>query len=184
MPIEKISYTLSKEDFLQHLLYAISKTPSVNDKRKKYKNILPILYLLIGVIGAISGNMILFSSLLLLAIVWWIFYPKLEAKLYKNRYSKYLDQQQPSELGKTIELDFQSDNIFQKEENITYSIEYQQIQVIHEIKDYIYLGLKDGYTIIIPKQQIKNPQSIIFNIKSNAPSLDIPIIEDLNWKWS
>lgn len=183
MPIEKITYTLSKEDYLEHLLYASSKTPSIQNKRKVYKILLPVVYIIIGAIGLISGNMVLFSSLIALAILWWVLFPKFERNLYTKRFSKYIDQQLKSNAYKSIELEIHPEQIFQKEENITYTIAFEQINIIHEIKNYIYIGLKDGYTIIIPKNKIQHLDQWKQIFLENIQAFEIPQVIDLNWKW-
>lgn len=184
MSIGKITYTLTKEDYLQHLLYASSKTPNIQNKRKIYKILLPVIYIVVAFIGLISGNMILFFSLAILSVFWWVFFPKWEKNLYTNRYSKFLDQQMSTEGFKQIEIDIQPEQIFQKEGTITYSIAYDQIRVIHEIQNYFYIGLKDGYTVIIPKNAISDIDAFKKSITEYTQELGIPQVTDLNWKWA
>lgn len=183
MSTHKISYTLTKEDFLQHLLYADTKNKAIQTKRFKGKILLPILYVIIGVVGFVSGYSLLMLFMLAFALIWWVIYPKWEKNHYKKLYSQFLDKEMSQGTSKQISLEITPEQIFQKEDNVTYSIAYDQINVCHENGQYIYLGLKDGYTLIIPKRELADAEELKNSIFNNSKGIEIPQVTDLNWKW-
>lgn len=179
----KLKYSLRKEDYLQHLLYSASQTPAILKKRKRNRIILPVLYISIGIFGFINGNFPLFFALLTLAILWYWAFPKWEQKQYSKQYSKYLDTQLQEENGKDIELEFSTEQIIQQEAGQTFSIQYDQIRGWFETKEAVYIGLNDGYTIIIPKADIQQLDDIENILLSNGSGITIPQVKDLNWEW-
>lgn len=179
----KLKYSLRKEDYLQHLLYSASKTPAILKKRKRNRIILPVLYLSIGIFGFINGNFPLFMALLALAALWYWAFPRWEQKQYIRQYSKYLDTQLQEEAGKDIELEFSPGQILQKESGQVFSIQYDQIRGWFETTDAVYIGLNDGYTVIIPKTGISQLAEIENIVRGNDANVVIPQIKDLNWKW-
>lgn len=179
----KLKYSLNREDYLQHLLYSASKTPAILKKRKRNRIILPVLYISIGIFGFISGNIPLFLALLVLAVLWYWAFPKWEQKQYTKQYSKYLETQLQEENGKDIELEFSTEQIIQKEEGQAFSIHYNQVRGWFETKEAVYIGLNDGYTIIIPKAEVNQLADIENLVLNNEENAAIPQIKDLDWKW-
>lgn len=178
-----ISFKLEKNDYLEHLLYSASKTSSVQQKRRRNKIILPIIYLGIGIFGIIQGNLFMVISMIIMASLWLYFFPSWEKKQYIKQFNQYLDTNLKDELDKEIKLDFSSKEIIQTEKNQKFHITYDQLRGWYETGTAVYIGLLDGYTIIIPKnneKEIEDVKSIVFNNE-----LNIPIQEtlDLNWKW-
>ncbi|HUH73470.1 MAG TPA: YcxB family protein [Chitinophagales bacterium] len=178
-----ISFEVTKNDYLQHLLYSASKTPSVIQKRRRHKIILPIIYLGVAVFGIFQGNLLLILSMVAMAALWFWWFPSWERKQYIQQYNKYLDQNHVDEIGKKVKLEFNSQEIIQTEKNQTFHISYEQIRGWFETKMAVYIGLQDGYTIIIPKNdaaEIEEIKSIVYNNE-----FKIPIQEqlDLEWEW-
>lgn len=181
---EKIVYTLSKEDYLQHLLYAASKTPSVQKKRKINRLALPILYLAVAVFGFFKENLAMVMAMMGLAFLWYMYFPRWEKKQYLKNYSKYLDQQVQDKVHKEIELEFSNQHILQTEDDTQYLITYDQVRAWHETSSYVYIGLLDNYTIIIPKLFLEEKLEIITDlIQNNTEQIEVPFIRDLSWKW-
>lgn len=178
-----ISFELNKNDYLQHLLYSASKTSSVQQKRRRNKIILPIIYLVIGIFGIIQGNLFLVLSMIIMSSLWLYFFPSWEKKQYIKQFNQYLDTHLKDELDKEITLEFSSQEIIQTEKNQKFHITYDQIRGWYETGAAVYIGLMDGYTIIIPKNdvgEIADVKSIVFNNEQNIPILETL---DLNWKW-
>ncbi len=179
----KISFFLTKEDYLQHLLYSASKTPDILRKRKRNRIILPVIYLSVGIFGFINGNMALFAALLLLAALWYSIFPKWEQKQYVNQYSKYLDTNLKDEIGKEVSLEFSAEHIIQTEKNQKFTTAYDQIRGWYETGQAVYIGLNDGYTIIIPKAGINHLAEIENIVLNNQDGITISQVKDLSWEW-
>lgn len=179
----KLSYTLSKNDYLDHLLYTASKTPSVVKKRRNNRIILPILYLSIALFGIAIGNLAMFSSLFLLSLLWYILFPKWENKQYIRQYSKYLDEQLEDNTDEDVELEFSNASIIKKGADYEYTIFYRQIRGWYETGQAIYIGLMDDYTIIIPKRSVQQLDEIEEIVSNNQEGVLIKVTKDLNWKW-
>ncbi len=183
---QKISFTLSREDYLRHLLYASSKTPSVIRKRKINRIVLPILYLSIAVFGIFQNNMSLFASFAILSVLWFWYFPKWESGQYIKQYNKYLDRHIQEKVGKEIQLEFTPEQIVQTEDDTQYIIPYDQIRGWYETSYAVYIGLLDNYTIIIPKHLIeKDELNLIEKItRNNTKDISFPFVKDLDWEWS
>ncbi len=180
---KKISFELSKNDFLQHLLYSASKIPSVLQKRRRNKIILPIIYLAVSIFGFIQGNFFLVVAMTLMSALWFWAFPKWEKKQYVKQYNQYLDKNLKDEIGKRITLEFNPQEIIQSEENQTFQITYDQIGGWYETKYAVYMGLKDGHTIIIPKKDLYDLEEIKEIVRNNEQGISIPEILDLDWEW-
>lgn len=179
----KISFFISKDDYLQHLLYSASRTPDILKKRKRNRVILPIIYTSVGAFGFANGNTALFASLLLLAALWYYMFPKWEQKQYVKQYLKYLDTHLKDEIGKEVSLEFSPQHIIQSETNQKYTITYDQIRGWYETGQAIYIGLNDGYTIIIPKAGIHHLAEIENIVQNNQDGIAVTMVKDLDWEW-
>lgn len=177
-----IQFLLGKEDYLQHLLYASSKTQSIVRKRKRYQLILPLIYIAISILCIVLKNTSLAVALVILAILWYLFFPKWERRQYSRQYSNYIDENMKGEIGRNISLEFREEDIFQKVGNQYYTIPYNKIKSWYENGKYLYLGLEDGYTIIIPKTENMDISEIETIVLSHKDS-DFPQIKELNWEF-
>ena len=180
---KKISFKLSKNDYLQHLLYSASKTSTVIQKRRRSKIILPIIYLSVAIFGFIQGNIFLIIAMIVMSALWYWWFPNWERKQYIQQYNKYLDKNMMDEIGKEITLEFSPKEIIQTEKSQVFQISYYQIRGWYETSFGVYIGLEDGYTIIIPKngeEEISEIKSIVFN---NNEGIEIQETLDLDWEW-
>lgn len=52
-----------------------------------------------------------------------------------------------------------------------------------EIKDYFFIALKTGVSIMIPKSEIIDVEAVRTELKMIAEKIGINFISELNWKW-
>lgn len=178
-----ISFELNKNDYLQHLLYSASKTPSVIQKRRRNKIILPIIYLMVAIFGIIQSNFLLVIVMAVMATLWFWWFPSWEKKQYIKQFNKYLDENVQNEIGKEIILEFGPQEIIQTEKNQSFNVTYDQIRGWYETQSGVYIGLEDGYTIIIPKNNEEDITEIKLIVFNNEPNIPINEILDLDWEW-
>ena len=85
----KIEYNLDESDYLTHQLYMASKSERIKKKRRKSRLLIPILYVVIAVISIIQQNIILSSVFILVAVIWFLFYPLYERNHYEKHYKNF-----------------------------------------------------------------------------------------------
>lgn len=63
------------------------------------------------------------------------------------------------------------------------SFDINNIQTITETGKYFFIATNQDKTIIIPKNQLNNPEEVAKQLKDYESSQQFPFIQELNWKW-
>lgn len=85
----QITYTLDKNDFLNHQLYLATKSPRIKRNRAKGRIWAIIMFVALASIFYVKNAIGLSYWLLLLALVAGILYPYYSRRIHINHYKKY-----------------------------------------------------------------------------------------------
>jgi len=88
----KLEFSLTKDDMLQMQLFMASISEQVNKSRKKTKWRVPVAYAVLGVILAVTAEMVFGIIFFAFGILWFFFYPAILAKRYEKMYRKNVDE--------------------------------------------------------------------------------------------
>jgi len=179
----EISYSLSEENYLNHQLFHASESMIIRKRRFRSKYIFPLVYLLLGiflyavkspVLGYIFGG---------LGIVWFFLYPFYETGAYVKQYKKLIKENFSESINKTVNLTLDDTHLRLVEGVSEAKIDYSEIKQIAEIPHEILIKISNGNTIIIPKNQISNLESVAKKLEEIADKLQIDYLDYSQWRW-
>lgn len=179
----KISYTLDENDYLNHQLFIASKSERIKKKRQRNKIIIPIFYLPFCLMFVLNKQYIWALFFIIAPILWFFIYPIRERKRYINHYSAFIKEHWNERFGKLSTVEFNNEYIIATDNNSESKVATIGIKEIYELQSYIYINLKDGQSLIIPKEKIENKNVLIGRLKELADFLKIGYIIDENWVW-
>lgn len=183
----KLEYSLDKNDILENHLYIISKMKQFNKDKKELFIGITGIFTLIGIIELFKEKyfpFFIFSTIIFLFI---IFHKKVISNYYKfftNWKVKRLIKMFPNNIGiKTLEIN--ENGIIANQKGITIAIDLAEINSINEIKEYLFIRIKNKTNVIIPKGKItsNNVEEVSQFLKQLSENLNIEYIKELDWKW-
>lgn len=176
-------YTTDENDYLQYHLYTSSKTKRNRNQRLRSYLFVVVVCALIGLYFLSDNKSFLFYYCMVFGIISLIFFPFYQRNHYKNHYKKQIKEIYKNRFGifSKINLNEQDLEIFSS--NTEAKIKYDELEAINEIGEYIFLKMKSGGSLIIPKLKIENLTVFKDEIIAISNKYKIPVNIELNWKW-
>lgn len=174
---------IDENDYLIYQLFVASQSKTIKRKRNRTKIIIPILYLLIGAYGFIQSTFLMGVLFCVFALLWFFFYPLWERTNYVKHYKKFIQENYKDAFGKSAILEISDKIIFIKDEFSESKVSSSEIYEIYEIPTTIYIRMKAGKTLILPKDKIATIQELKSELKRLTTILKINYISDENWVW-
>jgi len=176
----KINYKLTNSDFLEYQLYASSKSESQNKKRKNYRFLGPIIFLVYGFyLSNRDKNLTGIITFGIGGILWFIFYPKYIKWRYKNHFKKHVDENYKNRINKPVEIDFDENSMKAKDFTTESRINGTELKELIETKDHFFIKLATDLSLIVPKHSIENKTEF----KKRVTELGAEYVDELNWEW-
>lgn len=174
--------TLDKNDYLTHQLYTASKTPRVRNSRTRNWIFTTITFLGLTYILYDNGNLFLSIYFLVFSILSALFYPLYSRWRYKRHYLKYIQDTYRNRFGEECKIEITEDHILTQDKTGNSTINTSEIEQINEIKDFYFIKMKSGVSIIISKAKSDDLTSIEKAIESLV-NKGIKHNIELDWKW-
>lgn len=180
----ELKYTLTENDYLQQQLYMASKSKLVNNQRKKSRILVFMVLLGISLLFYMIGNTLIAYYLAGYGVICFFLYPIYLKFYYQRHYRKYVKENFKNRIGIISTLLFKEDILEAYSENIGSSeVKFSAFENISEIKDYFFIALKTGVSIMIPKSEIINIEAVRSELKMITEKIGINFISELDWKW-
>ncbi len=175
-----ITYTLNKEDFLEHMLYTASKSNIIKKKRLRTKVLLPLLLIAAGGYFWVQQpegytGYAYFAA----AILWYFLYPIYERGVYKRQYRKHIDAHYTNRIGIENQLRFEDDHLHAQNSTGSSQTHIEEFESLIEIRDHFFLKMKSELYLVIPKRDVTNHKAFIDKIQQ----CEIPYLLETNWEW-
>jgi hypothetical protein len=174
---------IDENDYLTYQHFVASKSESVKKKRKRNKIIMPILYFVLGATGFYQNNLLMGILFSVFAVLWFFIYPLWERKNYIKHYKNFIRENYKDAFGKSAILEISDKTIFIKDELSEAKVSTSEIQEIYEIPTTIFIKMKAGKTLILPKDKIASIQELKLELTKLANFLKISYVSDENWIW-
>jgi len=174
---------IDENDYLTYQLFVASKSATIQRKRKRNKIIVPIFYLVLGASGFYQKNHLMGILFCVLAVLWFFIYPLWERNNYIKHYKNFIQENYKNAFGKSAFLDISDQTIIIKDELSEAKVSTSEIQEIYEIPTTIFIRMKAGKTLILPKEKIATIQELKTELISLADVLKISYVSDENWVW-
>ena len=180
----KIEFTLNKEDLLQLQLFLASKSEQVMKSRNKSKWRVPIVYAVLGILLAVTSEMVFGVAFFAIGILWFFLYPGILAKRYVRIYTKSIEENYLNRLNKPpVALTFNDEYIEEIDYQGESKLKIKEIVRIDEIRDYCFLKFSSGVGLVIPVSRLAEKDSFIEYLKNMAATHGIAYETNMEWKW-
>ena len=177
----KLEYKLNFSDFLEYQLYLSSKSELHKKNRNRARIVVPIIYIVLGLIIFFTDKLGLALFFFVFAIIWLLFYPLYSKWKYKKHFEKHIKANYKNRVGKKAELIFDTDVDFL--ETSTFGaqsrIQASEFDKLIEIKEHYFLKLKSELSIILPKRAVIDHEKF----KKLFSDINLEYVNELDWEW-
>ena len=180
--MDKFVIKLGETDFLTYQLYAASKSERIKKKRRLSWITYTVLWFSFAFLFHLSGQYGIRNILLLVALFYLIFLPLRLREHYKNHYLNNIREHYKNRFGVESEIWFDNDFLFESDPYAFTKIKLSAIKQINEIPSHIFIKLKYGPVVIIPKS-ITDLNKFKQELQAIAGRLNIPWNVEPDWKW-
>ena len=179
----KIEYKLERNDFIEHQLFAASKSETVIKNLQRSKIKLLLVYFVLGLVLFVLSDTISALIFIGIGIAWHFLFPLYLKRKYLKLFEKFIDEHYKNRFGKQISLNFGEEYI----DIISYmgesKLKTNEITAVNENSNYFFINLSSGESLIIPKTIINQDSEFNDWVTSLVKKLNINHTIDLNWKW-
>ncbi|WP_185146634.1 YcxB family protein [Chryseobacterium sp.] len=178
-----LQFSLDETDYLNYQLFTASKSRNIIKKRQRNRFLLPVFFIVLGLFPRFDLTERFAQIYILIALLWLLLYPLWEKKMYINHFKKHITEHHKNNFGRTSTLEFEERAIIAKDENSESKISFNEFEQIDEVPSAIYIKLKSGQSIILPKKSANNIDEIKVFLRNLSNDIKIKYIDDNEWKW-
>ena len=177
--------TLDENDYLTHQLYIASKTPRIKKARIRSWILTTVACLSMTYLFFENGNDFLGFYFLIASVLSLALYPFYSRWRYKRHYQRFIADTYKNRFGEECSLEINEDVILTKDRTREAKINCSELEEINEIKEFFFLKLKTGGSIIISK--VKTDAQELVKLQEGLKELvnkkGIKHNMELDWKW-
>lgn len=178
-----LEYVLDENDYLQHQLFTASKTNSIKKQRLKSWIIVTVAFLCLGLLFIDKEEKFLSYYFIGLAILSLLFYPFYQRNHYRKHYLKFIRDTYKNRFGVTSRVSFHEAYVQVNTSDSESKINYEALEEVNEIGNYVFLKLKSGGSLILPKNSIEPIEEVKEEIRKISKKYNLKENIELNWKW-
>lgn len=177
--------TLDESDYLTHQLYTASKTPRIRKARTRDWILTTVAFSSMAYVFYETDNGFLGIYFLILSLFCLTLYPFYTRWRYKRHYQRYIADTYKNRIGEECTLEISDDIIFTKDRTGETKINTSEIEVINEIRDFYFVKLKTGSSLIISKVKTEPQELEVIRkgLKDLVEKKGIRHNVELDWKW-
>ncbi len=179
--MEQFKIKLSEEDFVTYYLFKASRSKSTRTKRVRNWLVISGLFFAIGSLFYQTDNDLYGYTFCFFGLLTFILYPFYDKQQYRRYYLNYIRENFGNRIDKESTLAINSDQIQISSIGYQGRIEVTEIEKINETFSHIFMELKSGDTLIIPKK-IDEYQKLNDKLEMVAMEKGISWNKDLKWK--
>lgn len=174
-----INYKIQENDYLDFQLFTASKS----DVLKKTKKFSWLFLIMIPTVICIyffkQENITMSIYFIILAMLFGIFYPKYFNWRHKKNYTNYINKNYQERFNIIETLELTSEYILSKNKLGEGKIKIDEFDTVNETANHLFLKISTGLSLIIPKREIDD----IDSLKNKLKSIGLEITSELDWKW-
>lgn len=178
-----IDYKIDENDFLTHQLYIASQSDQIKKKRQRSKIRVPLIYITCGLILIFLDDYSMGITFFIIAPLWYILYPIWEKKHYIKHFKGFINENYKDRIGKTTTLEINNEYMISKDNGSESKVLTSELEEITEIPTTILMRLKNGHSLILPKDKINDLDALTSRLKELATHLNINYKIDDKWEW-
>ena len=171
-------YLLHEQDYIDFQLYSASKSEDIRRKKRNGWIGLTVAFGIVALLSFFAGMIPHTVGWSIAAVMVLIFYPMYFMWRYKRHFENYTRKSHKNRFGESVILEVHSDHIFTKDRTGEGKIYISAIDQVNETSKHFFVQISSGMTLILPKENINSEQ-----LKEEFKALNIPIYQELSWKW-
>ncbi|WP_107039147.1 YcxB family protein [Brumimicrobium mesophilum] len=175
----EIAYKLTEKDFLDFQMYTASKNERINKKKNKSWILIVAASLILGIYFYFQNNIFTSIYCLSFSIITGLFYRKYFIWKHKKHYQNFIKENYSKQFGKPIKLNFGNEYIHSSDKTEEGKFKLSEIEIINETHYHLFLKISPSMSIIIPKRELLDIQSL----KKHIAFVGIKINTELDWTW-
>jgi len=179
-----LTYLIDKDDYLVYQLYNASRLESIVKKRRLTHQLVAILLVVMGM-GSFYATNNMISAIVFagLAVLWFLFYPKWESRMYVKHYEKFIADNFSKALNKEATITIGEEEIQIGDDTQQSSVSNSEAVRVVEIGALFMIALQSGHSLIMPKSQIKNINEVRAFLQEWSIKQNVPFENETNWAW-
>ncbi|MBX2948311.1 MAG: YcxB family protein [Crocinitomicaceae bacterium] len=178
-----VTFNIQEKDLVTLQLFLASISDNIRKKRQKTKYVIPVFYVLIAIVGVVTGQKVAAISFLSGAVLWILFYPLWERKSYRKHFATFIREHMKNRFENTLSMEITNDFLFAREHQNENKTPVSEIERMQEIGELFLIRLKGGSTFFIPKEQVAEQQQLRARLQKLAQHLKVDYTIDNEWKW-
>lgn len=171
--------TLRENDHIMFQLYEASTNQVKIKSRKKSFFILLALSILVILYGYWKSNNFLVYYGLFCTFLVLTFGNTYLGWRHKKHYTRHVQNNRNGRPDETVQIEISDDQIRMIDQVSDSTVKIAEITRVNEIKDYYFLKLSTGPTIVVPK----TVPALNEDVKAMIRNHNIPHVLQLDWKW-
>jgi len=178
-----LKYSLTEDDYLQNQLYIASTTERIKRQRRQSLIVVVFAFIALTALFYQTDNKLLTYYFAALSILVLIFYPFYLRNRYKRYYQEFIADSYKERFGEYTTIVFSEETLDTFDRTGEAKLNYSVFEEIIETSNHIFIKVKTGGSLIIPKFGAENLEKVILTLKALANRLKIKYSNKLNWKW-
>ena len=173
-----VTFRITAEDFTTYYLYVASRSKVVTAKRNLRRYGFSLLFLALSAWFYLDENLPIAIGLSVLAVLWFIFYPRFSKASQKRFYERYIAENYKNRINRQTEFTTSPGFISIIDGKTHSKIHVSEFEKLIGIEPLFFLTLKSGTAYIIPKNQVD-----LNAFKAEIGAIGIPVFEENHWQW-
>ncbi len=179
----KIEFEITEEELLRHHLFATAHAESIRKRRLRGRILLIIIYLIAGFFIWKLSSPWLAGLFFVSCVPLFFLYTRMESKQYLKQLKALVKEQIRERKNKITKLHFEKDHVTMADGELKSRIPLADINAVYEIRELYSLRLRNGQSIVLPKNHSNSKGDTNEGLQQLAERLEIPFIQQIDWEW-
>ena len=150
----KITFQLTQDDLVEFNLYHSAHSPLHIKTLRRQRVLVPIIYLVISVFGAMRVDLVFAGIFAALSILWFLLFPKWTKKRYRKHYIKHIEENFSSIDKEPVTIELKDDGIHSTSHMGHSVFKYSVVEKIVENDDVTYIYIGKGMALVLPHDRV------------------------------
>lgn len=178
-----LQYHLNEADYLAHHMFADGQSARNRKRRLVRRLVIPVLYIVFGLFFLLGAYYEIAFFFLVVALIWFFAHPAYSKWIHKRYYSKFIRDNYVNRINTEINLSLGNEELVLKDPGNEVRIKTPELERLDETKEHYFLRTKSASVIVLPKQNIKDQETLNRMIVFLKDDLLIPYYDQQNWSW-
>ena len=179
----KHQFKLEEQDYHTHLLFTVSRSSSAIKMRNRVRYLISISMLIFSIIAFGNGSVGQGLYFIFLMLISFTLMPLYTRWSYKKTYLKHVRKYYKERMSEPTSVEITPNHLMVKDSQGESLIPFSDLDTINELKEYIFLKLDNGTSIIFPIEKIAKKSQLIEELKKLSEKENISWVDETNWVW-